>query len=94
MMASFFWDITPCSLLKVNRRFGGKCHLHLQGRRISQERNRHEEGSKHGYGVISQKITEKLPGRQSRKEDNTEMDLYKIVFEAVEWIRLSQDRVQ
>jgi hypothetical protein len=28
------WDITPCSQLKVNRRFGGTCHLHLQGRRI------------------------------------------------------------
>jgi hypothetical protein len=33
---SIFWDITPCSLLKVNRRFGGTCRLHLQGRRISQ----------------------------------------------------------
>jgi hypothetical protein len=22
-----FWDITPCSLLSVNRRFGGTCHL-------------------------------------------------------------------
>jgi hypothetical protein len=39
VMKSFiFWDITPCSLLKVNRRFGGKCHLRLQGRRISQAR--------------------------------------------------------
>jgi hypothetical protein len=31
-----FWDITPCTPLKVNRRFGGICRLHLQGRRISQ----------------------------------------------------------
>jgi hypothetical protein len=23
------WDITLCSPLKVNRRFGGTCHLHL-----------------------------------------------------------------
>jgi hypothetical protein len=23
MMSSIFWDITPCSPLKVNRRFGG-----------------------------------------------------------------------
>jgi hypothetical protein len=30
-----FWDITPCSPFIANRRFGGKCHLHLQGRRIS-----------------------------------------------------------
>jgi hypothetical protein len=36
------WDITPCSLLKVNRRFGGKRRLHLQGRRISQARNQRE----------------------------------------------------
>jgi hypothetical protein len=35
----FFWDITLCSPLKVNRHFGGTCRLHLQGRRISQARN-------------------------------------------------------
>jgi hypothetical protein len=34
--SSIFWDISSCSLLKVNRRFGGTCRLHLQGRRISQ----------------------------------------------------------
>jgi hypothetical protein len=28
-----------CSLLKVNRCFGGKCRLHIQGRRISLARN-------------------------------------------------------
>jgi hypothetical protein len=27
--SSIFWDITPCSPLKINRRFGGTCHLHL-----------------------------------------------------------------
>jgi hypothetical protein len=31
----------PCSLLKVNWRFGGTWHLHLQGRRISTARNQH-----------------------------------------------------
>jgi hypothetical protein len=31
-----FWNITPCSPLKVNRRFGGTCHVHIQVRRISQ----------------------------------------------------------
>jgi hypothetical protein len=36
MKNSAFWDITPCTPLKVNRRFGGICCLHLQGRRISQ----------------------------------------------------------
>jgi hypothetical protein len=40
--SSLFWDITQCSPLKVNRRFGGTCRLHFQGRRISQARNQHE----------------------------------------------------
>jgi hypothetical protein len=40
-----FWDITPCSPLKVNRRFGGTCRLHLQGRIISQARNQQESRS-------------------------------------------------
>jgi hypothetical protein len=28
-----FWDMTPCSLLRCNLRFGGTYRLHLQGRR-------------------------------------------------------------
>jgi hypothetical protein len=28
---SIFWGVTPCSLLKVNRRFGGTCGLNLEG---------------------------------------------------------------
>jgi hypothetical protein len=31
-----FWDMTPCSTLSFNRRFGGTYRLHLQGRRIVQ----------------------------------------------------------
>jgi hypothetical protein len=31
-----FCDITWCRALKVNQHFGGKYHLHLQDRRISQ----------------------------------------------------------
>jgi hypothetical protein len=42
MMRSVFWDITPCSPLKVNRRFGGTCRLHLHGLRISQAINQHK----------------------------------------------------
>jgi hypothetical protein len=42
MKDTVFWDITPCSLLKVSRRFGGTCRLHLQGRRISREINQRE----------------------------------------------------
>jgi hypothetical protein len=37
-----FWDMTSCSLLKANRRFGGTFHLYLQRRRISQARNQRE----------------------------------------------------
>jgi hypothetical protein len=44
MKSSIFWYITPCSPLKVNRRFG-RCHFNLQGP-ISQARNQHETGSK------------------------------------------------
>jgi hypothetical protein len=39
MKSTIFWDITPCSLLKVNRRFGGTYRLHLQGRRTSRASN-------------------------------------------------------
>jgi hypothetical protein len=42
MKRTIFLDITPCSLLKVNRRFGGTYHLHLQGRRICQARYQRE----------------------------------------------------
>jgi hypothetical protein len=38
MKGSVCWDITRCSPLKVNRRFGGVYHLHLKGLRISQAR--------------------------------------------------------
>jgi hypothetical protein len=42
-----FWDINPCSPLKVNRRFGGTCYLHLQSPRIRQARNQREADGKH-----------------------------------------------
>jgi hypothetical protein len=31
--STIFWDITPCSPLSVNRRFGGTFRFHVQGRR-------------------------------------------------------------
>jgi hypothetical protein len=34
-----FWDRTPWSLLKVNRRCRGTCRLHIQVWRISQSRD-------------------------------------------------------
>jgi hypothetical protein len=33
MRSIIFRDVTPCSLLRCNRRFGGTYRLHLQGRR-------------------------------------------------------------
>jgi hypothetical protein len=39
MRRYIFWDITPCSPMKLNRRFGGTYCLHLQGGRIIQARN-------------------------------------------------------
>jgi hypothetical protein len=33
MKGIIFWDISPCSPLSFNRRFGGTYRLHLQGRR-------------------------------------------------------------
>jgi hypothetical protein len=51
--SSFFSDITLCSSLEVDRRFGGTCRLHLQGRRISHARNQHEAGSKEVLAYFS-----------------------------------------
>jgi hypothetical protein len=34
MKSTIFWNITPCSPLKVNRRYIGTYRLHLQGRKI------------------------------------------------------------
>jgi hypothetical protein len=31
MKSIIFWDVTPCSLLSCNRRFGGTYRLRLQG---------------------------------------------------------------
>jgi hypothetical protein len=44
---SVFLDITPCSLLKVRRRFGGTCCLHPPKRRLTLIGL---------HGVVSQKI--------------------------------------
>jgi hypothetical protein len=37
MKSSIFWDITLCSLLKINRYFGGIYCLHLQGQRKGKQ---------------------------------------------------------
>jgi hypothetical protein len=38
------WHITPCKTFKVNQYFGGTCHVHPQGGRISQLRIQHKIG--------------------------------------------------
>jgi hypothetical protein len=42
MKSTIFWDITPCSTMSVDRRFGGTYRLHLQGQKISWARNQRE----------------------------------------------------
>jgi hypothetical protein len=44
--SSLIWDITPCSQVKIYRRFVGIYRLDLQGRGVSRARNHHEAGSK------------------------------------------------
>jgi hypothetical protein len=43
---SVIWDTTPCSPVKVSRRFRETYRSNLQGRRISQARSQHQAGSK------------------------------------------------
>jgi hypothetical protein len=47
MKSFIFCDISQCSPLKVNRRFGGT-RLHPQGWGVNQARNQYEAGSKQG----------------------------------------------
>jgi hypothetical protein len=42
MKSTTFWNITQCTLFKVNRSFGGTCRLHLHGRKISRARDQRE----------------------------------------------------
>jgi hypothetical protein len=57
MKSSVFWAM-PCNPLNVNQHFGGTCHFHLRGWRVSQTRNHHEAGSKlHIQAVISKTAT-------------------------------------
>jgi hypothetical protein len=42
--STIFWDITSCSPLKVNWRFGGTYRLHFQSRKISQAKTRMKAG--------------------------------------------------
>jgi hypothetical protein len=46
MKSSTFWDIMPCSPMKINRPFIVTYYPHFQGRRTSHARNQDEAGSK------------------------------------------------
>jgi hypothetical protein len=59
MKRSFLCDITLCSPLKINRRFGGTYRLYILSRRISRERNSVKQiASKTLHVFISQKMEE------------------------------------
>jgi hypothetical protein len=49
MKNSIFWDITLCSLLKVNWRFRGICCPHFQDSWESQVGNQHEADRKRSF---------------------------------------------
>jgi hypothetical protein len=38
MKNAVFWGVVPCKCSRLNRRFGGSYHLHLQGRKIRERR--------------------------------------------------------
>jgi hypothetical protein len=56
MKNSIFWNTTPYTPLKVNRRFGETCRFHLQGRSISQARNQHEAAGKQAVDLVLQNV--------------------------------------
>jgi hypothetical protein len=47
MKSIIFWDMTPCSPLSFNRRFGGTNRRHLKGRRNSFSKTSKQAGGKH-----------------------------------------------
>jgi hypothetical protein len=69
LKSSVFWDITPCSPLKVNRRTGETCRLHLQGPRISQARNQREAGGKQSNQLAN--ISDYIGNRREMEERNS-----------------------
>jgi hypothetical protein len=63
MKSAVLRDITPCSPLKVNRRFGGTYRLHLQGRRISRARNQVASRACYFHTTFQQHSTDGGVGR-------------------------------
>jgi hypothetical protein len=59
MKSIIFWDITPCSLLKVNRRFGGTCRCFQAGFLLGLFFDPEEEGDmfRRNLGYLSTDYT-------------------------------------
>jgi hypothetical protein len=55
------WDIKSCSPFKLNRRFGGARRLYFQGRRKSQPRDQHKDGSKQSLLAAYFMLVSRLP---------------------------------
>jgi hypothetical protein len=58
--SSIFWDLTLCTPLRVNLRFGGISHLYLQGQRIII--NQREAGST-AMGLFKFRIIQQTGGK-------------------------------
>jgi hypothetical protein len=43
MESTIYWDVTPCSLIKVYWRFRATYYNHLQGRKLRQASNQHAD---------------------------------------------------
>jgi hypothetical protein len=89
--STIFWDITPCSPLNVNRRFGGTYRLHLQGRRISKATNQREcrwQASKQAWHLSSVDI-QRTTRRYIQEDSTLQACLLAICFHAGFLIRLT-----
>jgi hypothetical protein len=80
--SSIFWDITPCSPLKVYRCFRGICRLHLQSLRISQARNQHGKCKQSASSAYS--LTLKMDTTCSSETSITFNRLHSVILQKIE----------
>jgi hypothetical protein len=64
-----FWDMTPCSPLSFNRRFGGTYRLHLQGLRNNFSKN--QQGSRWEACSSETSVETRRTTRRHIPEDDT-----------------------
>jgi hypothetical protein len=55
---SILWNITPYNPFKIEILFGGKCHLDLRVRRISEARNKHEVSKQNKVPCFSETLVD------------------------------------